>query len=164
MILKQKLAQDSLISFPLPRPMGSLHVPDFLAVTLGPGDVGCQQKSHIRFSVLVIKLLNNCACPLLLLCQLVRPCTKNVSMTRRKRSSYLSHCLRQGCQKSLSTHIRQFREKLPFLGQLTESQGQCSLPQQSTAHPDQYSSLQMTWVTRVTDNMSQQTSDIGFFN
>lgn len=55
-----------LISFPLPLPMGSLHFPDFHAVTLGPGDVGCEQKLCLRFSVLAIKLRNNCACPLLL--------------------------------------------------------------------------------------------------
>lgn len=140
MIPKQKLAQCSLISFPLPRPTGSLHFPDSLAVTLGPGDVGCGQKLCIKCSVLAIKLLNNCARPLL-----------HGSMTRRKRSSYLSHCLRQSCQKSLSTHVRQWCEKLPFLGQLTERWGYCSLPQHSTAHPDQYRSLQLTWLTWVTD-------------
>lgn len=50
----------SPLSVLLPRPMGRLHFPDFLVITSRPGDVDCGQKLYIRFSVLAIKLPNNC--------------------------------------------------------------------------------------------------------
>ena len=61
MIPQEKLAKCSLISFLLPRPMGKLHFPDFLAITLGPGNVDWGQILHIGFSDMTVKILNNYA-------------------------------------------------------------------------------------------------------
>lgn len=155
----------SPLSVLLPRPMGRLHFPDFLVITSRPGDVDCGQKLYIRFSVLAIKLPNNCPYSLF-------PFHSNHAGHGLKMAAWQDgrsldalvitwgRAPRRASQPTLDSDMR---EKYTFFQVKSFRVEGWSSPQHSIAYPDQYKPSHLS-ITLVTNKNSQRTLDIGWLN